>query len=74
MSVPSCAEQIHKELGQSRTNKDEEDVIKVKNTINNTFQNPIDVNKTPSNLVNIATGQIASDMFIVTLQNLWTRL
>ena len=49
----------HTEHGKTRMVRDEQDVTKIMESVSNT-QNPFDLHTVPDELVNIATGQIAS--------------
>lgn len=51
----------HEDMGKNRQKRDETDVGKVVDLINNQYQNPFDLNTVPDNLVNIASGQVASE-------------
>ena len=60
--LPLSSNLIHEELSQARQRKDEMDVLKIKTTIDDIFKNPFDVDVVPHNLINIATGQVTSEI------------
>ena len=49
----------HAEQGDTRKNRDEEDVVKIMDFVNQAH-NPFDLDTVPKDLINISTGQVAS--------------
>lgn len=56
---PDVGDTYHAEHGKTRMARDEQDVTKILEFVSNA-QNPFDLDTVPNELVNIATGQIAS--------------
>lgn len=52
--------ETHPELGKARMARDEADVCKIVETASQ-YQNPFDLDTVPSDLINIATGRVASN-------------
>lgn len=50
----------HKEHGASRMDRDERDIQKIMETVEQR-QNPFDLDSIPEELINIASGQVASE-------------
>ena len=51
----------HEELGAARQSKDQNDVTRIKEYISIQCQNPFNLDSVPAKLVNITTGQVATE-------------
>ena len=60
MGDTSSSAKIHEELRSTRPASDASDVEKIVNDLENQYQNPIHEEVTPSTLVNIVTGKVAT--------------
>ena len=47
MTLSPHTERIHDECGQSRLKRDESDVLRIKSTVEDMFQNPFDISNVP---------------------------
>ena len=51
---------IHKELGSSKMKRDASDVGKIIDALVGQYQNPFDLETVPTSVINIVTGQVAT--------------
>ena len=56
----SSTDETHAELGSSRLTRDASDVQTICDALNSDYQNPFDLDTVPTALINIITGQVAS--------------
>jgi hypothetical protein len=61
MCQTAKARKSHEELGTTRRGKDQNDVTRIKGFISEQCQNPFDLDSVPTKLVNITTGQVATE-------------
>ncbi|KAL8601861.1 hypothetical protein ACOMHN_020596 [Nucella lapillus] len=60
MCTTASRPDIHEELGSSRMKRDASDVGKIIDALVGQYQNPFDLETVPTSLINIVTGQVAT--------------
>jgi hypothetical protein len=60
MCTTASRTEIHEELGRSRLTRDASDVEKIDDALVDQYQNPFDLDTVLISLINIVTGQVAS--------------
>ena len=60
MCTTTSRPDIHKELGSSRMKRDASDVGKIIDALVGQYQNPFDLETVPTSVINIVTGQVAT--------------
>jgi len=60
MCTTASRPDIHEELGSSRMKRDASDVGKIIDALVGEYQNPFDLETVPTSLINIVTGQVAT--------------
>lgn len=60
MCTSASRPDIHEELSNSRMTRDASDVEKIVDALVGQYRNPVDMETVPSSLINIVTGQVAT--------------